>query len=55
MKIIKENLKEIKIKFFYFKDKSNDEDILVVEETLNEKEVNKIWEYIKGKMDMQLK
>ena len=55
MKIIKENLKEINIKFFYFKDKSNDEDILVVEETLNEKEVKKIWEYIKGKMDMQLK
>ena len=52
MRIIKENLKEIKIKFFYFKDKRNDEDILVVEKTLSKKEVNEIWEYIKGKMDI---
>lgn len=52
MKIIKENLKGIKIKFFYFKDKINDEDILVVDQTLTEKEVKNIWEYIKGIMDI---
>ena len=52
MKTIKENLKGIKIKFFYFKDKINDEDILVVEKSLSEKKEKKIWEYIKGKMDI---
>lgn len=52
MRIIKENLKGIKIKFFYFKDKINDEDILVIEKSLSEQEVYKIWEYIKGKMDI---
>ena len=55
MKIIKENLKSVNLKFFYFKDKSNDEEILVVDQTLSEKEVKNIWEFIKGKMDMPLK
>ena len=52
MKTIKENLKGIKIKFFYFKDIINDEDIINVEKSLSEQEVKKIWEYIKGKMDI---